>query len=161
MIIFKHIKVLLGESDHLDTRILVRGELKNNVLPDIFKSIESILRFLLFFSLICDFFNILLVLTKIEIVNVLQKEGVINKSDNLDIWTSLAQQIAERAKNCTIKVTWTRGHATDEHIAAGQSTEVERRRNAAVDELATQGINLLNMTELNKMDAPSHLRLTQ
>ena len=26
---------------------------------------------------------------------------------------------------------------------------------------ATTGINLLNMAELNKMDAPSHLRLTQ
>ena len=65
-----------------------------------------------------------------------------HKDDNLDIWESLAAYIRHRAAQGSLRVTWTKGHATDEDIVKGKATEIERNRNFGADELATQGINL-------------------
>ena len=67
------------------------------------------------------------------------------QKDNNDIWDSLKPIIAERAKKGTIKVTWTKGHATDEDIAEGKASQEEECRNGEADKLATQGIASSNI----------------
>ena len=52
--------------------------------------------------------------------------------------------IAERAKEGTIKITWAKGHATDEHIASGKTSHGEKARNIEADKLATAGIAMKN-----------------
>ena len=52
--------------------------------------------------------------------------GKMHKDDNNDIWESIKSLIEERAKNETIKVTWTKGHATDEDIAKGKASQEEK-----------------------------------
>ena len=39
-----------------------------------------------------------------------------------------------------IKVTWTKGHATEEDISKGRTSLEEKARNIAADKLATDGI---------------------
>jgi hypothetical protein len=64
-----------------------------------------------------------------------------HKQANLDMWTSISELVRERAARDAIMVTWTKGHATEEDIASGKTSEVEHLRNKAVDLLATAGIN--------------------
>ena len=67
----------------------------------------------------------------------------IKKEDNIDVWSSLEQCINKGAAEGTLRVTWCKGHAKDEHITAGQAIEEERHGNMEADKLATAGI-LLN-----------------
>ena len=62
------------------------------------------------------------------------------KQDDADIWGSIAARIKDRTANRSLRVTWTKGHVTDEHVAGGKATEEERIKNRAVDVLATLGI---------------------
>ena len=61
------------------------------------------------------------------------------KVDNVDIWQSLSHYVRQRAEQGLLRVTWTKGHATDEDIERGRSSELERERNKLADELATEG----------------------
>lgn len=63
-----------------------------------------------------------------------------HKDDNNDTWGDINALIKERVKEETIKVTWTKGHATEEDIAKGKASQEEKRRNGAADRLATAGI---------------------
>ena len=47
--------------------------------------------------------------------------------------------VCETAGRGQIRVAWTKGHAKEEHIAAGLSTPEEKRRNDEVDLLADKG----------------------
>lgn len=73
-------------------------------------------------------------------------QGIICKQDNKDIRNSLGACIKERAGESAIKVTWTKGHATDEHITSGKKNHEEKARNKSADVLATKGISM------NKLD---------
>lgn len=46
--------------------------------------------------------------------------------------------VKERARKQLLKVTWTQGHASQEHIDKGLSTVIENERNKAADEWADQ-----------------------
>jgi hypothetical protein len=72
LVFFKHIKVLLRESDHLNSGIFMWLELENDILPCILELLKSLLHLCLLSSLIGDFLNIFLVFTKIEIVDIRQ-----------------------------------------------------------------------------------------
>ncbi len=61
------------------------------------------------------------------------------RNDNADIWRAIEPLVCEAAGRGQIRVTWTKGHATEEHIAAGRSTPEEKRRNDEVDLLADKG----------------------
>ena len=61
-----------------------------------------------------------------------------HKEDNNDIWEAITGQKEERIKEEAIKVTWKKGHATDEDIAKGKARQEERSRNGEADKLATQ-----------------------
>ena len=69
----------------------------------------------------------------------IQNQGKMHKKDNQYIWESLNLLIAERAKRKALRVTWTKGHATEEHIAEGKTSKEEKARNEEADELATKG----------------------
>ena len=69
----------------------------------------------------------------------IQNQGNMHKKDNQDIWGSLNLLIAERAKRKALRVTWTKGHATEEHIAEGKTSKEEKARNEGADDLATKG----------------------
>ena len=66
--------------------------------------------------------------------------GKMHKQDNNDIWEAVTGLIEERVKEEAIKVTWTKGHATDEDIAEGKASQEERSRKGEADNLATKGI---------------------
>ena len=70
--------------------------------------------------------------------------ALINNSHNVftndkDLWQEARQAIfPEAAPQLKVKVSWTKGHATDEHIAKGLSTPLEKERNIQADILAEQ-----------------------
>ena len=70
--------------------------------------------------------------------------GKVKKQDNNDIWESLNPLIAERTEREGLKITWAKGHAKEEHIASGKTSQEEMARNIAADELATKGIAMIN-----------------
>ena len=71
----------------------------------------------------------------------ISSRGQVHKLDDTDIWPSVNDCIKDRAARDAIRVTWTKGHATQDDLDQGRSTEEERQRNAAADELATDAIN--------------------
>ena len=73
-----------------------------------------------------------------DLSKCIQNQGKIFKQDNKDIWNPLSSLIKERAERGTIKVTWAKGHATEEHITSGITSHEETARNKAVDNLATE-----------------------
>ena len=75
-----------------------------------------------------------------DINKCIKEGGKMHKEDNNDIWEAITGLIKERAESESIKVTWTKGHATDEDIAKGKASQEERSRNQEADKLATQGI---------------------
>ena len=70
-----------------------------------------------------------------------------HKQDKKDIWDALNPLVAERAEKEAIKVTWTKGHATEEDITKGRSSHQEKVRNIDADKVATEGITM------NEVDA--------
>jgi hypothetical protein len=75
-----------------------------------------------------------------DVNRCIQSGGKMHKEDNNGIWEAIKGLIEKRAKNEAIKVTWTKGHATDEDIAKGKASHEERSRNGEADKLATKGI---------------------
>lgn len=76
----------------------------------------------------------------------IQNQGKMHKQDNEDIWTAFNFLIREGAERGAIKVTWAKGHATQEHTTSGKTNHEELARNKAVGKLATEGI------AMNKID---------
>lgn len=74
----------------------------------------------------------------------IDNQGRFSKEDNLDTWESTAKHLKERAARGAIRITWAKGHANEEHIAAGKTTEVEMHRNREADKLATTAIGKNN-----------------
>lgn len=62
------------------------------------------------------------------------------KEDNVDIWPAVIRCLRQRAAAHAIRVTWCRGHTSEEYIATGLLTNIDRDGNNGADELATQGI---------------------
>ena len=60
-----------------------------------------------------------------------------HKQDNQDIWEALNPLILNRASNDALKVTWTKGHATEEDVAKGKTSHEEKIRNIAAYKLAS------------------------
>ena len=89
----------------------------------------------------------------------IQNQGRHSKVDNLDIWESVATNLRERAERGAIRISWSKGHATTEDIAAGKATETEMARNAAADELATRGMNKNNVDGVTIKAAKQRKRL--
>jgi len=75
-----------------------------------------------------------------DVNKCIKARGKVAKNDNLDIWSSISEHIGRRIEDDSIRITWAKGHATDEDISGGRTTEEERSRNRGADELATQGI---------------------
>lgn len=61
------------------------------------------------------------------------------KTDQVCIWDALRQPTKDRAEARELKVTWSKGHAKGEGIAAARSTLIEKERNDIVDLLADEG----------------------
>ena len=75
-----------------------------------------------------------------DVNRCIQNKGKTCKQDNKDIWEAINLYVARRAED--FKVTWTKGHATEDDIEKGKSSEEERSRNIAADELASKGIKM-------------------
>ena len=72
----------------------------------------------------------------------INNKGKMCKQDNKDIWDAVNLLVQERASNNSLKVTWTKGHATEEDMEKGRTSPEEKERNIAADKLATDGIDL-------------------
>ena len=75
-----------------------------------------------------------------DINRCIQNQGNMHKQDNKDIWDAINPLVEERARHNTIKVTWAKGHATEEDMIKGRTSPEEKARNIAADKLATDGI---------------------
>ena len=62
------------------------------------------------------------------------------KDDHVDIWPSVKRCLRQRAATQAIRVTWCRGHASEEDVEAGLITRIDRDGNHGADELATRGV---------------------
>ena len=80
-----------------------------------------------------------------DINKCIQNKGKMQKQDNKDIWEAINPLVEQRATK--LRVTWTKGHATEEDMEKGRTSPEEKERNIAADELATKGI------AMNEMDA--------
>ena len=56
-----------------------------------------------------------------------------------DLW-QIADDLVEAKGPNPLKVTWCKGHATDEHITNGQSSPYLKKGNDIVDILASKGV---------------------
>ena len=83
-----------------------------------------------------------------DINKCINNGGKMHKDDNNDIWKSITSLIAERAKNETIKVTWTKGHATDEDIAKGKASQEEKGGMERLTNWQQRGLPATRSTEL-------------
>ena len=86
-----------------------------------------------------------------------------HKQDNKDIWETVKPLIAGSARKDALKVTWTKGHATEEDIAKGKTNQEDKIRNIAVDKLASEGIkmneadgDIVNVAKQRKISAALH-----
>ena len=70
-----------------------------------------------------------------------------SKQDNKDIWDAICPLVEEKVNGNKIKVTWTKGHATEEDFERGRTNHEENERNIQADELATEG------KKMNEVDA--------
>ena len=77
-----------------------------------------------------------------DINKCINSGGKMHKDDNNDIWKSITSLIAERAKNETIKVTWTKGHAAGEDIAKGKASQEEK-------------VGMERLTNWQRMESPA------
>ena len=58
------------------------------------------------------------------------------------MWEALDKALGQRGTD-TFAVTWVKGHATQEHVKAGQTTERDRLGNEEADKLADKGVEEL------------------
>ena len=75
-----------------------------------------------------------------DVNKCIQCQGKMVKQDNKDIWDAVNSLVEERAKKNMLKVTWTKGHATEEDLLKGRTSLEEKARNIAADKLATDGL---------------------
>jgi hypothetical protein len=64
LIIFKKIEVVTVETEHLHSRTFVLFELEQDITPSLIENTKSLLHLGFLSGLICDFFDIFLVLSK-------------------------------------------------------------------------------------------------
>ena len=78
LVFFKLLEVFFAKLEHLDTRALVRLELKFNVFPEDLSVVKSLLHLGLLDSLICDLLNIVSNLAKLELVDIAEEKFLVN-----------------------------------------------------------------------------------
>jgi hypothetical protein len=72
-------------------------------------------------------------------LNLMMSGGKPKGKDNDDVWMLVKPQVDKRHNRGTLKVTWAKGHATEEDVANGRCTLIEQKRNKEADELAEKG----------------------
>ena len=72
-------------------------------------------------------------------MNLMMSGGKPKGKDNDDVWMLVKPQVDKRHNIGTLKVTWAKGHATEEDVANGRCTLIEQKRNKEADELAEKG----------------------
>jgi hypothetical protein len=85
LVLFKHVEVLLRQLDQLNTRVLVWREFKADVFPSLLELCKGLLHLGLLSGLVGDLFNILLVLAKVEFIDVLENKVFINSEFGFDL----------------------------------------------------------------------------
>ena len=81
------------------------------------------------------------------------------RNENKDIWNIIEGIIDDRVNKGTLRVTWTKGHATQEHIDKGILTEEEKRRNEEADWYADRGREEHTRNDVNTKGAQQRTQI--